>query len=149
MICILQVNGQDLSGASHEEAIRIFNEASEPIVVEVIKRCNSELSNGDVEKQHRDNMSSTSAMVTTTTTASSHYGDDDDTTSMTTTRRRGSATTTTNNNNSSSGSDTSTPSPRHQNLSPSSGCDVATQTAWMVPWPHPSRYGHSHRLSKN
>ncbi|KAG0432057.1 hypothetical protein HPB47_021197, partial [Ixodes persulcatus] len=33
-----QVNGQDLSSASHEEAVAAFLAASEPIVVEVLRR---------------------------------------------------------------------------------------------------------------
>ena len=33
-----QVNGQDLSSASHEEAVEAFHSAKEPIVVEVLRR---------------------------------------------------------------------------------------------------------------
>ena len=33
-----QVNGQDVSRASHEDAVRAFQAAQEPIVVEVLRR---------------------------------------------------------------------------------------------------------------
>jgi len=35
-----QVNGRDLSQASHEEAVEAFRNAEEPIVVEVLRRVN-------------------------------------------------------------------------------------------------------------
>ncbi|KAL3852177.1 hypothetical protein ACJMK2_015851 [Sinanodonta woodiana] len=38
---ILKVNGQDLSQATHEEAVEAFRTAREPIVVEVLRRVNS------------------------------------------------------------------------------------------------------------
>ena len=39
MYCFsLQVNGQDLSKASHEDAVEAFRTAKEPIVVEVLRR---------------------------------------------------------------------------------------------------------------
>ncbi len=38
-LCLyLQVNGRDLSRASHEEAVEAFRTAKEPIVVEVLRR---------------------------------------------------------------------------------------------------------------
>lgn len=36
--CFLQVNGQDLSKSTHEEAVEAFRTAKEPIVVEVLRR---------------------------------------------------------------------------------------------------------------
>lgn len=39
VVCsVLQVNGQDLSQASHEEAVEAFRAAAEPITVEVLRR---------------------------------------------------------------------------------------------------------------
>ena len=37
-MCVLQVNGQDLSQSSHDEAVEAFRTATEPIVVEVLRR---------------------------------------------------------------------------------------------------------------
>ena len=37
---LLQVNGRDLSQATHEEAVEAFRTAKEPIVVEVLRRVN-------------------------------------------------------------------------------------------------------------
>ena len=34
----LQINGQDLTESSHEEAVQAFHAAKEPIVVEVLRR---------------------------------------------------------------------------------------------------------------
>lgn len=34
----LQVNGQDVSNSSHEDAVRCFQSAQEPIIVEVLRR---------------------------------------------------------------------------------------------------------------
>ncbi|XP_014678489.1 PREDICTED: uncharacterized protein LOC106818282, partial [Priapulus caudatus] len=36
--CVLQVNGQDLTKATHEEAVEAFRTAAEPIIVEVLRR---------------------------------------------------------------------------------------------------------------
>lgn len=39
VVCsVFQVNGQDLSQASHEEAVEAFRAAAEPITVEVLRR---------------------------------------------------------------------------------------------------------------
>lgn len=38
MPCLLQVNGKDLSRASHEEAVQAFRTAKDPIVVQVLRR---------------------------------------------------------------------------------------------------------------
>ena len=38
LVCCVQVNGQDLSKSSHEEAVEAFRTAPEPIVVEVLRR---------------------------------------------------------------------------------------------------------------
>lgn len=40
LFCVFQVNGQDLSKSSHEEAVEAFRTAQEPIVVEVLRRVN-------------------------------------------------------------------------------------------------------------
>ena len=40
MFLLLQVNGRDLSQATHEEAVEAFRTAKEPIVVEVLRRVN-------------------------------------------------------------------------------------------------------------
>lgn len=37
----LQVNGQDVSNSSHEDAVRCFQSAQEPIIVEVLRRQSS------------------------------------------------------------------------------------------------------------
>ncbi|CAG0881590.1 unnamed protein product [Cyprideis torosa] len=42
----LEVNGTDVSLASHEEAIKVFEAAQEPIVVEVVKRSSTDDSSG-------------------------------------------------------------------------------------------------------
>jgi ligand of Numb protein X 3/4 len=41
---ILQVNGQDVSSSSHEHAVRCFESAQEPIIVEVLRRHNPAMS---------------------------------------------------------------------------------------------------------
>lgn len=38
MYCIHQVNGKDVSNSSHEDAVRCFESAQEPIIVEVLRR---------------------------------------------------------------------------------------------------------------
>lgn len=38
MAFLLQVNGKDLSRASHEEAVQAFRTAKDPIVVQVLRR---------------------------------------------------------------------------------------------------------------
>jgi hypothetical protein len=38
MLILQQVNGEDVSACSHEEAVAAFQSASEPIVVEVLRR---------------------------------------------------------------------------------------------------------------
>ena len=35
---VIQVNGQDVSNSSHEDAVRCFQSAQEPIIVEVLRR---------------------------------------------------------------------------------------------------------------
>ena len=37
-LCVLQVNGHDLSTSSHEDAVQAFQTAKEPIIVEVLRR---------------------------------------------------------------------------------------------------------------
>ena len=39
-VCFLQVNGVDVSSCSHDEAVKILSQASEPIIVEVKHRNN-------------------------------------------------------------------------------------------------------------
>ena len=35
---LLQVNGRDVSGLSHSDAVQVFQEAEEPIMVQVLRR---------------------------------------------------------------------------------------------------------------
>nr|KAG5704601.1 hypothetical protein BaRGS_031865 [Batillaria attramentaria] len=48
---VLQVNGQDLSQSSHDEAVEAFRTATEPIVVEVLRRVGKG-SNSSSSKSH-------------------------------------------------------------------------------------------------
>lgn len=43
---IFQVNGQDLSKATHEEAVEAFKNAQEPIIVQVMRRSACTAKNG-------------------------------------------------------------------------------------------------------
>ncbi|KAG1671763.1 E3 ubiquitin-protein ligase PDZRN3 [Nymphon striatum] len=54
------VNGQDLSGASHEEAIKVFEAAKEPIEVQVVRRRSSEQTTTADGCRQQANMSSSS-----------------------------------------------------------------------------------------
>lgn len=48
------MNGQDVSSASHEDAVRAFQAAREPILVEVVRRAGAQRSKSDAQRGRND-----------------------------------------------------------------------------------------------
>ena len=72
VVFFLQVNGRDLSKASHEEAVEAFRTAKEPIVVEVLRR----VANGSKMKTMPPTTPSPPPMVTVATQTDELIEDD-------------------------------------------------------------------------
>ena len=72
LLFCLQVNGRDLSKASHEEAVEAFRTAKEPIVVEVLRR----VANGNKMKTMPPTTPSPPPMVTVATQTDELIEDD-------------------------------------------------------------------------
>lgn len=53
----LQVNGKDLSKATHEEAVQAFRNAKDPIVVQVLRRGPHNKGHGSLQETHLVNVS--------------------------------------------------------------------------------------------
>ena len=62
---LLQINGQDLTQSSHEEAVQAFHNAKEPIVVEVLRRV---AKGGSSSSCSTNKMKTRSPTMTTTAT---------------------------------------------------------------------------------
>lgn len=73
---ILQVNGQDLSQSSHEEAVEAFRTAKEPIVVEVLRRVTKNSTSGTTNHRMKSQTTAPTVPMVSTATQTDDYLDD-------------------------------------------------------------------------